>query len=295
MGLTWAGGEPRLRIRAAASQASKLVPLTGARLRYQAVPDGAPRCLGHTNRSDGDAVYVDCDKPPVEGRQCERCRTVDNVLAASMHQAHRLGRGAVDGRIAKHLDQPHRLYLAVFPDGSLKVGTSAGAVGGHRLLEQGAWLARYVALATDGFAVREIEDLVTETMGVQQAVTVARKIEGLVSPRPTSELDDVLDRAQAQTTELIEAMADPRIEPTSEPWSNPLVGDPLVKRVVRYPAALDRGTHDLTACGVVGRVVIVERPGFDERFAIDVGQLFGVQIDLGDHEADEVAVQAALF
>jgi len=240
-------------------------------------------------------VHVDCDKPPVEGRQCERCRTVDNVVAASMHQAHRLGRGAVDGRIADHLDQPHRLYLAVFCDTSLKVGTSAGSAGGHRLLEQGAWFARYVALAKDGFAVREIEDLVTETLGVQQAVTVARKIDGLVSPRPPTVLHEALDRAEIQVGELVGAMADPRIEAIEEQWSNPLADSDVVERVVRYPASLDRGSHDLTVVGAVGRVAIVERPGFEERFAVDVGQLFGVEIDLGEHEADEVAVQAALF
>jgi hypothetical protein len=284
-----------MRVRRADADASELVDLVGAHLQYRVPDAGSPCCLGHTARSADGASYVDCSKPPVEGRQCERCRTVDNVLAASMHQSHKLGRGAVDGRIASHLDQPHRLYVAVFRDGSIKVGTTVGAAGGHRLVEQGAWLARYAALAKDGFAVRELEDLVTETVGVQQAVTVHRKLAGLVSPRPDAELLARLDEVAGQVGSLVELMADPRIEAADQGWSNPALDSPVWQRVVRYPSALDQGAHDLTVVGAVGRVVAVTRPGFDEIFAADLAPLFGVELDVGEHEPDEVALQTALF
>ena len=39
----------------------------------------------------------------------------------------------------------------------------------------------------------------------------------------------------------------------------------------------------------------LRRPGFDEVLAADVGALFGLELDLGDHEADELALQGALF
>lgn len=282
-------------MRRADAEASELVDLVGAHLRYRVAPGGSAQCLGHTARSKDGAEYVDCSRPPHEGRQCERCRTIDNVMAASMHQSHKLGRGAVDGRIAAHLDQPHRLYVAVFRDGSIKVGTTAGATGGHRLVEQGAWLARYAAVAQDGFVVRELEDLVTETLGVQQAVTVQRKLAGLVTPRSDADLDGQLAEVAGRVVALVELMADPRIEPAAQDWSNPAVDSPVWRRVVRYPSALDQGAHDLTIVGAVGRVVAVTRPGFDETFAADLGPLFGVEIELGEHEPDEVALQTALF
>ncbi len=269
--------------------------MVGARLRYRVVADGRTRCLGHTDRSGDGPSHVDCDRPASEGRQCDRCRTTDNVVAASMHQAHRLGRGAVDGRVAGHLDQPHRLYVAAFRDGSLKVGTTAGASGGSRLVEQGAWSARYVARAADGFAVRDAEDLATETVGVRQAVTVSRKIAGLVHPRSDEELAATLESTAQQVKNLVAAMGDARLEPIDEPWFNPAVGAPWLARVVRYPTTVDSGAHDLEVIGAVGRVLAVRRPGFDEVFVVDPAPLFGVEIDLGDHEADEVAVQAALF
>ena len=212
-----------------------------------------------------------------------------------MHQSHKLGRGAVDGRIAGHLDQPHRLYVAIFRDGSLKVGTTAGDAGGHRLVEQGAWLACYVARAKDGFAVREVEDLVTEVLDVRQAVTVHRKLAGLVRPLLDHTLQGELDRAVERVTQLVDAMGDPRVDSVRELWTNPAVDDPTWVDVVRYPALVDTGSHDLTVVGAVGRVVAVQRPGFDETFAVDLGPLFGLEIDIGDHEVDEVALQGALF
>ena len=47
--------------------------------------------------------------------------------------------------MAAYLSHPHRLYLAAFRDGSIKVGTTRGSSGHTRLIEQGAWLAAYVA------------------------------------------------------------------------------------------------------------------------------------------------------
>lgn len=283
--LRWAvAGDPR----------SSKCELIGTALRYQAL-DTPPRCLGHTDRGAGGATHVDCSKVPTGGRQCERCATVDNVVAASMHQAHKLGRGAVDGRISNHLDQPHRLYIATFPDGSIKVGTTAGERGGHRLIEQGAWLAAYVVLAKDGFAAREAEDLVTELLEVPQAVTVQRKIAGLVRPRPDAELQSALDSAADRTRQLIARVNDERLQVIDSQWENPAREQVLWSGVRPYPANLASGTHDVTVAGAVGRAVALRRPGFDEVFIADLGVLFGLAIELGDHQPDELAVQGSLL
>ena len=42
------------------------------------------------------------------------------------------------------------------------------------------------------------------------------------------------------------------------------------------------------AAGAVGRAVALRRPGFDEVFIADLGVLFGLAIELGDHQPDEL-------
>lgn len=271
-----------------------MVPLVGKRLCYR-VADAPLACLGHTVRTADGREYVECPNPVEKGRLCERCRAAENVAAASLHQAHRIGRGAVDARTAAHLEQPHRLYLAGFRDGSVKVGTTAGRSGGVRLAEQGAWVARYVALAADGFAVRELEDLVTEKLGIAQAVSVSRKVAGMVTPHRDEDLEADLTSRALDVGGLIDALGDTRFEFSSEAWRNPAASDPEWDDVVRYPLGLDSGSHDLMVRGVVGRVILAERPGSSESFVADLGPLFGIPIEFGSFEPDEVSVQGALF
>ena len=266
----------------------------GKRLCYRVV-DAPLACLGHTIRNADGRVYVDCLNRVDKGRLCERCRAAENVAAASLHQAHRIGRGAVDARTAAHLEQPHRLYLAGFRDGSVKVGTTAGRSGGVRLAEQGAWIARYVALAADGFAVRELEDLVTEKLGIAQAVSVSRKVSGMVKPCRDEDLEvDLMSRA-LDVGGLIDSVGAGRFESLGESWRNPAASTGEWDDVVRYPLALDSGAHDLTIWGAVGRVVLAKRPGSSESFVADLGPLSGIPIEFGSFEPDEVSVQGALF
>ena len=89
---------------------------------------------------------------------------------------------------------------------------------------------------------------------------------------------------------------DDRLSPVDEPWENPLRGSPAWQGLHHYPHRLDGGAHDLQFMGACGRAVQAVRPGGDDRFVLDVGQLFGHEITLADDVvADEVTVQDSLF
>ncbi|MFT7646509.1 MAG: hypothetical protein ACI8Y4_001244 [Candidatus Poriferisodalaceae bacterium] len=306
LGLSWNGESAFFRRRTSGSagpegeastpEASTLEPLAGLALRYTVV-DGPRACLGHMERSSSGTRYIDCIRPVDEGRQCERCRTVDNVLAASMHQSHRLGRGAVDPRLAEHLDQPHRLYVAGFRDGSVKVGTTAGASGGSRLVEQGAWQARYVAVAPNGFVVRDLEDRVTEAFGAGQAVSVRRKLSGLIQPIPDAELARRLADLAKQIHDLVAIEGEfVAVEEADVSWANPAILERCWSDIIDYPLDLAKGAHKLDVVGVCGRVIAATREEHDETFAIDLGRIFGLPLEFGDDvEPDEVRIQGSLF
>jgi hypothetical protein len=301
LGVSWNGESAVFRSRASDVDTSTLAPLVGLELHYR-VAEGPRACLGHMERSDSGTRYIDCVRPVDDGRQCERCQTVDNVLAASMHQSHRLGRGAVDPRLTGHLDQPHRLYVAGFRDGSIKVGTTAGASGGSRLVEQGAWQARYVAVAPNGFVVRDLEDLVTERLGAGQAVSVRRKLSGLVRPIADEELARRLADLADKIHDLV--ASEPHFSAVQEVdlvWANPAMSDRWWRNVIEYPLDLATGAHRLDVAGACGRIIAATRPGVDvvsaeDVFAIDFGRLFGLPLVFGDDvEPDEVQIQGALF
>lgn len=294
--MTWTGGHAGLRVRETGRNKSEVVPLVGSTWCYRATGE---RCCPGTRKveDDGSSTLVDCTNRPGKGSKCERCSTIDTVFAANMHQAHKLGRSYVDNRFAAHLEQPHRLYLAVFADGSLKVGTTAGSAGGVRLAEQGAWLARYVALASDGYRVRELEDAVSERLGIGQAVVSSRKLAGLVNPVPTARLSSSIATLASRVHEMIGD--DPSLRDGCEvidiPWSFAGVDTTTWSGLDRYPNRIDVGSHDFVITDVCGRFAVLERIGWSNRFVVDLGQLGGIVVDVGDHVPDPVEIQASLF
>ena len=291
LGVTWATGAAHWRHRPDGRTASTTVPIVGTALSYRALPTRV--CLGHNEFTEHGRRYVDCGNDPGSAPRCDRCTAVENVAAASMHQAHKLGRAYVDRRQTEHLDQPHRLYLAAFRDGSVKVGTSAGASGGVRLVEQGAWVARYVGVHADGYRVRDAEDAVTEQLGVAQAVSTQRKLRGLVAPRDDAELEQRLDELAEQVRRVVTTVdADVHIVEDGA-WKNPSADDERWQHVLAHPSRLDQGAHQLDVVDVVGRVGLVRRGA--DHLAVDLSQLRGVVIEFGDVDPDPIEVQASLF
>lgn len=285
-----------VRLRDDGAEASSLSPAVGLRLHYQASPDSPRVCVGHTPFRQTGVDHVDCASLPLAGgRKCDRCAVIDSTFASNLHHAHTKDRADIDPAIAEHLRQPNRLYLAAFRDGSLKVGTTTEKRREKRLREQGAWRAVFVATATDGYAVRDIEDKVTAELGLAQLVSIGRKLDGMAQPKPDSALEESLAAAAASVVDLIAAAEDTRLTAMTEPWHFPDSGSPMWAGLHPYPLKLSSGSHDLEVQAACGRMIVVAQPGSTDTFVADVGQLFGIQLDTGDYTPDPLAVQDSLF
>lgn len=299
--LSWSADEPQVRVRDDHARISSHVPLVGLELNYRLDEASNRLCLGHRAFGGDGAVYIDCTRPPKPGtKKCVRCSVHDLAFAANIHQAHKKDRRDIDPFFAKHLEKANRLYLAGFRDGSIKVGTSTEQRSIERLREQGAWLACFVGQATDGYVVREMEDLVTEFVGVAQAVSARRKLKGMERPVSDAILSKALAGNAAKVVALIEGLNDERLTAMDETWAFRRQTGPAWRSPVLYPVPLARGSHNLSVLDACGRSVALRRksstgmiePDF---FLADIGQLFGWELELGQFEADEIAVQPSLF
>ncbi len=296
---TWSSGEPRVRVRTADATASTLEPLVGFRLAYRAT--AARLCVGHRPFRKPGVDYVDCLQQPVPGsKRCRSCIAVEAAFAANLHHAHRRDPSTLDAAVAEHLRQPNLLYLAGFADGSIKVGTTTETRAQQRLAEQGAWLAQIVAEAADGVVVRELEDRVTDELGVAQSVSMKRKLGGLVSPESDEVLNNAIGRMGDAVRRLVEYMGDPSLQSTNRPWEHPTRRDVAWQSPRPYPFRLSEGAHNLVVRQVCGRAVALARVGSasdasDDVFVSDIGELFGVVIEPGTHDTPEIAVQDSLF
>ena len=192
LGSSWGDAGCDLRVRRR-GQDSFLVPAVGLELNFRVDPGAARHCIGHHAPKRNDGRYVECHNPPRPGEKtCVSCAVADAEFAADLHHAHTRPADQIHESVRQHLQRTNILYLAAFRDGSIKVGTSTGTRRHTRLIEQGAWRAIEVAEVSDGFAVRRLEDLVTERLTLPQAVATTRKLRGMVSPRGDGELDRLL-------------------------------------------------------------------------------------------------------
>ena len=296
VGLDWRNGQPSLRVKDSASGTSKLMDLVGMRFNYAADARTERQCLGHVPWRTEGHDYVDCQAPPVRGaRLCNRCGAVAGAFAANLHHAHTRGAGEIDPVVAEHLRAPNLLYLAAFRDGSVKIGTSRQTRLATRLNEQGAWMARIVAAASDGYAVREIEDRVTEELDIGQTVNVSRKLRGMLQPVAETDLETELSAVAAEVHELLATAGDDRLTVTDEAWNNPRAGNAAFVRTHRYPLDLADGTHDFEVIDACGPVIAITRPASSDVFVTSFKPITGLMLATGDFESDTIALQDSLF
>ena len=294
-GISWNADQPFFRMQSKSSRASELFSATAIEMRFR-VASGEPRvCVGRVERTKSGPVLKECWSPATKAKRCDACQKIENITAANMHQSHRMGRHRVDSEMVKYLSCPHRLYLAIFRDGSSKVGTTRGKTGDNRLLEQGAWLANYVALVDDGFAVRELEDLISRELGLSQAVDTRKKYGGHLRPLPNQELAERLDLLVEACENLIKRQASASPSVLKERWSNPHSGSGLWAGLSAYPASLAQGSHAFTIRSMVGRLAACTREGFKETFLIDTQELLALPLQTGEFEISEISMQESLF
>src|SRR5699024_7340149 len=181
-------------------------------------------CLGYvTMNKDGSRNTLPCPKTKAlrTGTQCDRCRRMDQTKF--MHHFHKTGE-APEG-LRKYLEQPHFLYIASFAHGVTKVGTTSTQSKWSRLAQQGAVIARYIAGAADGAAIRVLEDLITEHVGLGQQVRQKSKVKGLTSwELNLASLDEINDAAAAEARNFLSAQRGLEtygIELRDEQWEQP--------------------------------------------------------------------------
>jgi hypothetical protein len=304
-GVTWHGAGPVLSLREVPSDVGasggeqglrdlSLAP--GTRLAFEVIAPGR-YCLGfHRVHGRDDRTWVPCaDQSPAErGYQCARCLAQDDVRF--MHDIHRSG--IAPAGLKRYLDQPHWLYVATFADGSTKVGTASYPRKHARLVEQGAVVAQYVALADDGRVVRILEDEVTRSVGLQQAVRSGAKAASLRAPLPAARLRRINDGFALAARELLVSGVDVEgFDVTHEEFEPPPSWAAMLSRrgLQPYPEPLDRGRHGFSVAGVIGPSAVVAIDGTDLSFVADLTQLKGRRLQFGDFSTAVPAVQEALF
>mgnify|MGYP005990112287 CR=1 FL=1 len=269
--------------------------LVGRRLGFRAPGPATDRyCTGRMAfRSDGPPRYVPCPgrERAVASGQCAACADKDSFRF--VHTVHRSG--FVSRDLEKHVMQPHWLYLAAFANGTFKIGTAADTRKWGRLAEQGAICAQYVAHADDGKAVRVAEDLVTEAMGLRQAVRSAAKAASLCLPIDVDKLEAATAHRAQQVREMLTAAGISGCTPIAERWIPPVGREALSANISRvgYPADIATGSHGLEIETCVGQAVIATVGG--ETYVVDLAPLKGRRIEFGEFDSDLPAVQSALF
>jgi hypothetical protein len=292
LGMHWHGAEPFVRVRDIGEPHSRLEMLQGASLEFRVASDRPGFCLGRPTPTGGD-FYECANRPTSVNRRCTPCSVAHATYAASLHHAHtrRLVRDTGTGL---HLLQPNVLYVAGFRDGSIKVGTSNAGRIITRLHEQGAWRAVVCTDAVDGYVVREAEDAVTATLALPQSVSMSRKLHGLVRPVDDGLLGSRIDRAVDGIHELVAGIEG--LTPVRRPWA---YGPTRPwQHVVRYPADVATGAHELRVRSVCGRAVLADAPDGDEhpeRLVFDIARLFGHRLQWGRHGSPPIVIQGSLF
>ncbi|WP_254923837.1 MULTISPECIES: DUF2797 domain-containing protein [unclassified Rhodococcus (in: high G+C Gram-positive bacteria)] len=284
-----------MRLLDVATEQIEFRELVGRTLGFRAPGASTDRyCTGRMAfRADGPPRYVPCPgrERAVASGQCASCADKDSFRF--VHTVHRSG--FVSRDLEKHVMQPHWLYLAAFANGTFKIGTAADTRKWGRLAEQGAICARYVAHADDGKVVRVAEDLVTESMGLRQAVRSAAKAASLCLPIDVDRLDAAAAARAEQVREMLTEAGIAGCTPVDERWAPPAGREALSENVSRvaYPADIATGSHGLEIRTCVGQAVIATVD--DETYVVDLAALKGRRIELGAFTSDLPAVQSALF
>ena len=274
-------------------------------------------CAGYTTGTSNDAApesagirRVPCPEGTRirRGQQCPRCTARDEFTA--LHSAH-LYPGTLTESMRAYAMLEHRLYIATFPDGTHKVGTSSLHSTPRRLDEQAVATATYIALARDGLAIRRAEDAVTALAKIPQVKQVASKYRAWTNPLPGAQLrtahQEVVARAREALAEL--ARTDPEVPLTAldEPWIPSLaMNRPYVALRAQSPEllapcdsglgdpGLESGAAGFFCTGAAGQFLSAHTGDADAAFLVNTAEWRNVLVEPAQ-EFTRVRVQGSLF
>lgn len=274
-------------------------------------------CAGYTTGASNDAApesagirRVPCPEGTriQRGQQCPRCTARDEFTA--LHSAH-LYPGTLTESMRAYAMLEHRLYIATFPDGTHKVGTSSLHSTPRRLDEQAVATATYIALAPDGLAIRRAEDAVTALAKIPQVKQVASKYRAWTNPLPGAQLRSAHQEAVARAREALAELArtEPEVPLTAldEPWIPSLaMNRPYAALRTQSPEPLapcdsglgDSGTESGTAgffcTGAAGQFLSAHTGDADAAFLVNTAAWRNVLVEPAQ-EFTRVRVQGSLF
>ncbi len=289
----WENTQPFIQIYDHDSEKITMQSLIGYSLSYQ-VPTPSERvCVNY-----GDLLQAEkqnrCEKIVKSGKKCDNCIREDNIFASQFHSVHKKDRSSISQKILKRMQKENILYIAGFFDGSTKVGTSASNRIQTRLLEQGAIHAVLMAETPDGITVRLLEDLITEELGIGQAVSIGKKIDGLLKPLMRDALQKELKIISRKVKDCISTSGIIDIKEITSTWDNEYSAETCWDTIQKYPISLSSGNHDLKVKSVVGRVAALSHNS-GMTLAADLNELLGITVESGKIAGDEISVQAQLF
>ena len=274
-------------------------------------------CAGYTTGTSNDAApesagirRVPCPEGTriQRGQQCPRCTARDEFTA--LHRAH-LYPGTLTESMRAYAMLEHRLYIATFPDGTHKVGTSSLHSTPRRLDEQAVATATYIALAPDGLAIRRAEDAVTALAKIPQVKQVASKYRAWTNPLPGAQLRVAHQEAVARAREALAELArtDPEVPLTAldEPWIPSLaMNRPYAALRAQSPEPLapcesglggsgtESGAAGFFCTGAAGQFLSAHTGDADAAFLVNTAAWRNVLVEPAQ-EFTRVRVQGSLF
>lgn len=274
-------------------------------------------CAGYTTGTSNNAApesagirRVPCPEGTriQRGQQCPRCTARDEFTA--LHSAH-LYPGTLTESMRAYAMLEHRLYIATFPDGTHKVGTSSLHSTPRRLDEQAVATATYIALAPDGLAIRRAEDAVTALAKIPQVKQVASKYRAWTNPLPGAQLRVAHQEAVARAREALAELArtDPEVPLTAldEPWIPSLaMNRPYAALRAQSPEplapcdsglgdpGLESGAAGFFCTGAAGQFLSAHTGDADAAFLVNTAAWRNVLVEPAQ-EFTRVRVQGSLF
>ena len=274
-------------------------------------------CAGYTTGTSNNAApesagirRVPCPEGTriQRGQQCPRCTARDEFTA--LHSAH-LYPGTLTESMRAYAMLEHRLYIATFPDGTHKVGTSSLHSTPRRLDEQAVATATYIALAPDGLAIRRAEDAVTALAKIPQVKQVASKYRAWTNPLPGAQLRVAHQEAVARAREALAELArtDPEVPLTAldEPWIPSLaMNRPYAALRAQSPEPLapcesglggsgtESGAAGFFCTGAAGQFFSAHTGDADAAFLVNTAAWRNVLVEPAQ-EFTRVRVQGSLF
>ncbi len=274
-------------------------------------------CAGYTTGTSNNAApesagirRVPCPEGTriQRGQQCPRCTARDEFTA--LHSAH-LYPGTLTESMRAYAMLEHRLYIATFPDGTHKVGTSSLHSTPRRLDEQAVATATYIALAPDGLAIRRAEDAVTALAKIPQVKQVASKYRAWTNPLPGAQLrvahQEAVARAREALAELARTEPDVPLTALDEPWIPSLaMNRPYAALRAQSPEPLapcesglggsgtESGAAGFFCTGAAGQFLSAHTGDADAAFLVNTAAWRNVLVEPAQ-EFTRVRVQGSLF